>query len=219
LAAEAARSRGIAVSSKVGSQALLVGGDRLHLDQIDQALELLTHEHRDVDGNRVRAESLAHHLHDVLEVGADAVHLVDERDARDVVLVGLAPHRLGLGLDPADRAEHGDRAVEDAQRALDLDGEVDVAGRVDDVDPVIAPVAGGGGGGDGDAALPLLLHPVHGGGAFVHFADAVDPTRIKEDALGQGGLAGVDVGHDPDVAIFFERVLPRHRRSLPSGSN
>jgi hypothetical protein len=71
-----------------------------------------------------------------LEVGADAVHLVDEADARDVVLVGLAPDRLGLGLDAGDGVEHRDRAVEHAQRALDLDGEVDVAGRVDDVDPV-----------------------------------------------------------------------------------
>ena len=74
------------------------------------------------------------------EVGADAVHLVDEADAGDVVLVGLAPDGLGLGLDAGDGVEHGDGAVEDAQRALDLDGEVDVAGRVDDVDPVVVPV-------------------------------------------------------------------------------
>ena len=60
-----------------------------------------------------------------------------------VVLVGLAPHRLGLRLDAGDRVEHRDRAVEHAQRPLDLDGEVDVAGRVDDVDPAVAPLAGG----------------------------------------------------------------------------
>ena len=74
------------------------------------------------------------------EVGADAVHLVDEADAGHAVLVGLAPHRLGLGLDAGDAVEHGDGAVEHAQRALDLDGEVDVAGRVDDVDAVVVPV-------------------------------------------------------------------------------
>ena len=68
------------------------------------------------------------------EVGAEAVHLVDEADAGHAVLVGLAPHRLGLGLDAGDAVEHGDGAVEHAQRPLDLDGEVDVAGRVDDVD-------------------------------------------------------------------------------------
>ena len=56
------------------------------------------------------------------------------------VLVGLAPDRLGLRLDAGDAVEHGDGAVEHAQRALDLDGEVDVAGRVDDVDAVVVPV-------------------------------------------------------------------------------
>ena len=74
-----------------------------------------------------------------VEVGAEAVHLVDEAHARDVVLVGLAPDGLGLGLDAGDAVEHRDGAVEHAQRALDLDGEVDVAGRVDDVDPVVVP--------------------------------------------------------------------------------
>jgi hypothetical protein len=56
-------------------------------------------------------------------------------------LFALAPDRLGLRLDAGDRRRRRDRAVEDAQRALDLDGEVDVAGRVDDVDPAVAPLA------------------------------------------------------------------------------
>jgi hypothetical protein len=34
-----------------------------------------------------------------------------------VVLVGLAPDRLGLRLDPGDGVEDGDRAVEDAEAA------------------------------------------------------------------------------------------------------
>ena len=133
-------------------------------------------------------------------VGAHAVALVDEGDARDVVLVGLPPDGLGLGLDPADRAEHGDRAVEHAQAALDLDGEVDVPGGVDDVDPVVAPEAGGGGGGDGDAALLLLLHPVHDGRAVVDLAQTVRDARVEENSLSGRGLARVNMGHDADIA-------------------
>ena len=57
-----------------------------------------------------------------------------------LVAVGLAPDRLGLRLDAGDRIEDGDRAVEHAQAALDLDREVHVPGRVDDVDPVAAPL-------------------------------------------------------------------------------
>ena len=54
-----------------------------------------------------------------------------------LVLVGLAPDGLGLRLDAVAAVEHRHRAVEHAQRALDLDGEVHVAGRVDDVDAVL----------------------------------------------------------------------------------
>jgi hypothetical protein len=139
-----------------------------------------------------------------VEVRADAVHLVDERDARDVVLVGLAPDGLGLRLDAGDRVEQRDGAVEHAQRALDLDGEVDVAGRVDDVDAVVAPLAGRGGRRDRDAALLLLLHPVHRRGALVDLADLVGAPRVIEDALGRRRLARVDVGHDPDVPGLLE---------------
>ncbi len=95
---------------------------------------------RQLDQHGMRAEPVDHRLHAALEVGADAVHLVDEGDPRDVVLVGLAPDGLRLRLDARDRVEQRDRAIEHAQRALDLDREVDVAGRVDDVDSVAAPL-------------------------------------------------------------------------------
>ena len=155
---------------------------------------------RQLDRKRVGAEALADRAHRHLEVGAGAVHLVDEGDPRHVVLVGLAPDGLRLRLDAGDRVEDGDRAVEDAEAALDLDREVDVAGRVDDVDAVVLPLACGRGRGDRDPALLLLLHPVHHGGALVDLADLVGAAGVVEDALGRRRLTGVDVSHDPDVA-------------------
>src|SRR6266568_9633816 len=89
-----------------------------------------------------------------------------------------------------------------------------VAGGVDDVDAVVAPEAGGGGGGDGDAALALLLHPVHDGGALMDFADLVGDAGVEEDALGRGGLAGIDVCHDADVAVALEWSGAGHFVSL-----
>ena len=200
---------------QLGAVGVVFVRDGLHGDEVDGALERVAREDRHVDGHGLGAEAVTHHLHDVLEVGADAVHFVHERDARHVVLIGLAPHGLGLGLDTTHGAEHGDRAVEHAKRALDFDGEVHVTRGIDDVDAVIAPQTGGGSGRDGDTALTLLLHPVHRGGAFVHLARAMDTTRIEKHALGQGGLAGVDMGHDPDVAVFVERSNPSHLSSLP----
>ena len=113
-----------------------------------------------------------------LVVRPDLVHLVDEADARDVVLGRLAPDGFRLGLDAFLAVEHGDRAVEHAQGALDLGGEVHVAGGVDQVDvvelAVAVPLAERGGGVDRDAALLLFGVEVHDGGAFVHLADLVD---------------------------------------------
>jgi hypothetical protein len=111
-----------------------------------------------------------------------------------------APDRLRLRLDPRDGVEDGDRAVQDAQRALDLGREVDVAGRVDDVDPMALPLARGGGRGDRDPPLLLLLHPVHDGSALVDLTHLVGAARVVEDALGRRRLTGVDVRHDSDVA-------------------
>jgi len=64
---------------------------------------------------------------------------------------------------------------------------------------------------DGDAALLLLDHPVHDGGTLVHLTDLVGAARVVEDALGRGGLARVDVGHDPDVADAVEWHLADDR--------
>ena len=161
-------------------------------------------------GTALRAEALLDHLDAAPEVGAGAVELVDEAEARHAVPVGLAPDRLRLGLDAGHAVEHDDRAVEHAQAALDLDGEVHVPGRIDDVDAMIAPEGGRRGGGDGDAALLLLRHPVHRGCALVDLADLVDLLGVEEDPLGDRGLAGVDVGNDADVARAGERNLACH---------
>jgi hypothetical protein len=77
-----------------------------------------------------------------------------------------------------------------------------VARRIDDVDAVIAPEAGRRGGGDGDAALLLLLHPVHDGSAFVDFTDLVGDPGVEQDPLRGRRLPGINVRHDADVASF-----------------
>ncbi len=208
----------------VGDVGELVGGaelvvvqieDGLLVDNVDLALELVFGAEGDEDGPGVGAELVAHLIDGVLEIGTDAVHLVDESDAGNAVLVGLAPDGFRLGLDAGDAAEDGDGAIEDAEGTLDLGGEVDVAGGVDDVDAEFlafvnlddalflarGPEAGGGGGGDGDAALAFLLHPVGDGGAFMHFAHLVNGAGVEEDALGKRGFAGVDMGGDAILRV------------------
>jgi hypothetical protein len=90
-----------------------------------------------VDRNRRRAGAVLDHLDAVEEVGADLVHLVDEDDPRNLVAVGLTPHRFGLRLNAGVGVQQRDGTVENRERALDLDGEVHVAGGVDDVEAVL----------------------------------------------------------------------------------
>ena len=167
---------------------------------------------RQLDADRAAADLGVDLLDAAEEVGADLVHLVDEHDARHAVFVGLAPYGFRLRLDALVAVEHANRAVEHAQRPLDLDGEVDVAGRVDDVEALVLPERGRRGGRDRDAALLLLLHPVHRRGAVVDFADLVRLAGVVEDALGRRRLPGIDVGHDAEIAIVFDSVAARHDR-------
>src|SRR5690606_12101841 len=176
----------------------------LHPDEVDDTLEVGFGANRKLDSQRVGAKTLADHVDAALEVRADLVHLVDEADPRHVVPVGLAPHLLRLGLDTFLAVEHGDCAIEDPQRALHLNGEVDVTGRVDDVERGVVPTTGGRGRRNRDAALLLLFHPVHRRRALVGLAELVVDTGVKEDALCRRGLARVDVRHDPDVADLGE---------------
>src|SRR5690606_13386134 len=137
---------------------------------------------------------------------AGPVHLVDERDPGHAVPVGLPPHRLALRFHPGDRVEHGDGTVEDAQGAFHLVGEVDVPGGVDEVDAVTVPGAADGGGEDGDAPVAFLGVEVGDGGAVVDLAAPVRGAGGVEDPLGDGGLAGVHVGEDAEVADGGEGV-------------
>ena len=95
---------------------------------------------RAVDEDGVSAEFFLHRVDGHEVVGADAVHLVDERDTRNAIAVRLAPDSFRLGLNACDGIEHSDSAVENAQRALHFDREVDVARGVDDVDLVSSPL-------------------------------------------------------------------------------
>ena len=200
------------------AERLVVPRQHAHADQIDDRVEVALEPRRDLHDHRVRAQALAHLLDHALRLGADAIELVDEGDPRHAVAIGLAPDRLALRLDPADGAEHGYRSIQHPQRTLDLDGEVDVAGGVDEVDPVLAPRERGGSGRDGDAALLLLLHPVHDRRAFVHLSHPVDGTGVIENAFRRGGLAGIDVGRDPDVPRPCERNLSCHGVPYSPGS-
>ena len=136
-----------------------------------------------------------------------------------MVGIRLSPDILRLGLNTALCVEDTDSAVQDAERSLNLDREIDVSGRIDDVNAVFlrtrldlisllqGPMAGRRGRRDCNAALSLLLHVVHRGGTFVGLTDLVVDACVVEDALGQCRFSGIDMRHDSDISGPLERVL------------
>ena len=196
------------------AEGLLVEDELDPAQHVDVPGEGLPGADRQLEREGLLGQAAPDHRQAAVEVGAHPVHLVREDDPRDAVPVGLPPDGLRLRLDAGHRVQQRHRAVQHPQRPLDLDREVHVAGRVDDVDPVqhavAGPETGRGGGGDGDAPLLLLLHPVHRGRALVDLTDLVVLAGVVQDALGRRRLPGIDVRHDADVAVQFERRCTRH---------
>ncbi len=126
----------------------------------------------------------------------------------------MAPDRLGLRLHTSHCVKNRDGTVKHAKRALDFHSEVHVARRVNDVDLVTIPFTGRGSRRNGDTALLFLDHPVHRRGAFVYFTDLVVLTGVIKNAFGRGGLTGVDVRHDANVANFVEGEQTGHEITL-----
>ena len=109
------------------------------------ALGALADELRDLRGGAVR-------------VGLRQVDLVDDRDDLEVVLDREVGVGEGLRLDALRGVDDEQRALAGLQRARDLVREVDVAGRVDQVELVAAPEDAHRLGLDRDPALALELH-------------------------------------------------------------
>ena len=118
--------------------------DRVRGVEADHVLDLLL----DLFGLGGRQVDLVEHRHDLV-AGVDRVIDVGER----------------LRLDALAGVDHQQRALAGGERAVDLVGEIDVAGRVDQVEDVVLAVArpvveAHGLRLDGDAALALDVHRV-----------------------------------------------------------
>ena len=184
--------------------------DGFHLDEVDDALEVVLSTDRQLDGNCVRIEALLHHLDDIVEVRAGDVHLVDIGHTRNIVILSLTPNSLSLRLNTAASSQDCYSAIEYAQGTLNFYREVHVTRRINDVDAMIFPMAGRCSGRDRDTTLLLLNHPVHRCSTIMYFTDLVVDTRVEEDTLRGRRLTGIDVSHDTDVASLFKGILSCH---------
>ncbi len=100
---------------EAGSKGLVLPDDRLHLQEINDAHELVFGAPGQLKDEGLGAKPLLHHFNSTKEVSPDPVHLVDESNFGNLVLVSLVPNRFRLGLHASYSAENADSAVEDSQ--------------------------------------------------------------------------------------------------------
>jgi hypothetical protein len=147
--------------------------DSYLFDEVHHTTEIALRADGHLNRDRVGPQALGDAVDGAPVIGACAIHLVDQTDARHAITVGLAPDGLRLGLHARHAVKDHHAPIQDAQAALHLGRKIDVTRRVDDVDLVAAPGAGDGRRLDGDAPLPFLGHKVGHGRALVHAAQAV----------------------------------------------
>ena len=148
------------------------------------------------------AEHVLDLLGALLRLGRGQVDLVERGDDREVVLHRLVAVRERLRLDALRRVDEQDHALARGEAAAHLVAEVDVAGRVDQVDDVAVPLQADVLGLDRDAPFALDVHRVEVLGAHVA---RVDGAGQLEQPIGEGRLPVVDVGDDREGADAVER--------------
>ena len=119
------------------------------------------------------------------------------------------------------RVDQDQGAIDHRQDALNLAAEIGVAGGVDDVDSVAAPIDRGAFGEDGDAAFAFDLVGIHR--PLGHPLIVAKGAGLAKESVDQRGFAVVDMGDNGDIAAFHGGSIGlskrgrRGRGARPSG--
>ncbi len=141
---------------------------------------------------------------DLVDAGVREIDLVDHGDDRQVVL--HCSVRVGdrLGFHALERIDQQQSAFAADERARYFVMEIDVAGRIDEIELVLLPIVRvlhrDRVGLDRDAALALQVHRVEH--LLLHLAAAHRAGQFQQP-IGQRALAVVDVGDDREVPDVF----------------
>ena len=173
---------------------------RAHVQQVDDARELVLGADRQLDRDAAIGELRARSVEHAEEVGALAVEHVHEDDARQLVLLRARPDLRRVDLDAHHAAQHDERALDDAERRERVGLEAGVARAVDQVDLPVVPVEMEQRAGERHRAPLLAVIPVGGGRALLHRPEPVDLARLEQHGLRERGLPDPAVADDGDVA-------------------
>ncbi len=175
---------------------------------------------RDQDGVRgVEPDHVLDLLLHLFGLGRRQVDLVEHGHDLVIVVDRLIDVGERLRLDALGGVDHQERAFAGGKRAVDLVGEIDVAGRVDQVEDVVLAVARAviephGLRLDGDAALALDVHGIE---HLLHHLALGEPAGRLDQPVGQRRLAVVDMRDDGEVADIFDGRIHGARISTRVG--
>ena len=163
----------------------------------------------------IEADHVLDLLLHLLRFGGREVDLVEDGHDLVVGLDGLIDVGERLRLDPLTGIHHQQRTLAGGQAAADLVGEIDVAGRVHQVQFVDLPVLRLVGQPDGlrldrDAALALQVHVVE---HLIGHLPRGERAGGLDQAVGQGGFPVVDMRDDREIADMVERRVGHFRWS------
>uniref|UniRef100_A0A2P2LU99 Elongation factor G n=1 Tax=Rhizophora mucronata TaxID=61149 RepID=A0A2P2LU99_RHIMU len=144
-------------------------------------------------------------------ISSHPIELVNKGKSRDLISPHLPIHSYGLTLNSTHTTQHKNRTIQNPQCPLHFYCKIHMPWRINDIYLVVIPGAVSGGGLDGDAFLSFQVHGIHLGAHAVAATNLVyfmDATGVVKDALGEGGLARVDVGGDTYVSEALYGFLP-----------
>jgi hypothetical protein len=139
--------------------------------------------------------------------GTNPIHLVRKTNPGYSIAVRLPPDGLALRFNTLYRIKDHHPAIQHAQRALNLGGEVDMTGGIDDVDLVILPVCGHRGRHDRDPPLAFLHHPIRDRGAVINITQAICSPGVKQDPLSRRRFARVNMRNNANIAATIQAEI------------
>jgi hypothetical protein len=186
------------------------------LQHVGNAKAGLGRDHHRVGG--VDADDVLDLLLDLLRLRGRKVDLVQDRNDLMTRVERVVDVGKRLRFDALAGVHHQQGTLARRQRPRDFVGEVDMAGRVHQVEDVILAVLGAVGEADrlrldGDAALALDVHGIEHLLLARHFAVGQAPGHLDQ-AVGQRRFAMVDMGDDGEIADVGNGD-GRHGRGIP----
>ena len=171
-----------------------------HVDQVDDAADVVFGPDRDLGRDDVGAEGALQRVEGGEEVGALAIEHVDEDEPSEALVVGAAPEPLGVDLDPHRGVDHDDRRIGDPQRGDGVGDEARLAGGVDQVDLAAFVLEGRDRGVNRHLALLLVGLVIGDRGAVGDRSEPVRRTGLEQHRLVQARLAAAPVPDQGDIA-------------------